>query len=86
MKNKVRKCKLCSEQTVFEEIASKSTRRFQCTNCKGYFVPFMMRHFSKAYSGYPKWISETDWQSRRFAEGLALAGATAEEIEEFMNK
>ncbi|GEM_PF-6482011 len=85
MKNKVRKCKLCSQKVAFEEKTSKTTRKFQCPNCKGYLVPFKMRHFDNPYNGYPKWISQEDWKNKRFVDGLILAGATMEEIDRVMN-
>jgi len=84
MGNKIIRCQLCNKKVPFEEKGYPHTRRYQCTNCKGYFVPFKLRHFNNAYAGYPKWISEKDWMGRKFAEKSEFVGLSHDEINEVM--
>jgi hypothetical protein len=81
---KLMKCQLCGEKTTFKLCGFKEKRRFQCTNCKGYFVPFRMRHFGNVYADYPKWITQKDWIGRKFAPEMVVAGASEKEINELL--
>ena len=58
------KCKLCGKQGTFKPEGFKEHRRFLCPNCGGYMIPWRLRHFGNKYHGYPKWVSEKDWNSK----------------------
>ena len=68
-----KKCKLCDKTGEFKPGGFKEHRRFLCPNCSGYAIPWRLRHFGNKYHGYPKWVSEKDWNNRKYAPELAVS-------------
>ena len=66
------KCKLCGKVGEFKPDGFEEHRRFRCPNCEWYMVPWRLRHFGNKYHGYPKWVSEKDWNGRKFAPKMEV--------------
>lgn len=66
------KCKFCGYKGQFAPKGFDEMRRYQCPKCSGLFVPWRLRHFKNKYHGYPKWVSEKDWNSRKFAPKIEV--------------
>ncbi len=72
--NKLMKCNICGKKVYFKERGYPEMRRWQCSHCQSYFIPFRMRHFGNRYVGYPKWVKLKDWNTRKFAPEIEIIG------------
>ena len=60
------KCKFCKFKGEFKEVGFEENRRHECPKCGALFIPFKLRHFGNNYQDYPAWVTEKEWNDRKF--------------------